>query len=219
LTGASRSGVRHESKSKPGEEQLRQSIRQEAHKNKRYGYRRIHAVLCRKGMAMNQKKCYRLWREEGLQVPKKARRKRCGHSQGEPEMKASRKNQVWSYDFLEERTCKGQKVRMLTVLDEFTRESLGIFVAPSFTGERVTDALEWLFRVNGAPEYLRSDNGSELICRHVQEWLREAKVKTLYITPGSPWENGRIESFHGKLRDECLNMEWFENRKEVQEVV
>lgn len=126
---------------------------------------------------------------------------------------------MWSYDFLEDRTQRGRRLRMLTILDEYTRECLGIYAVPSFTGRDVANVLKWLFLILGTLEYIRSDNGPEFVCRHIQTWLEQANVKTFYITPGSPWENGKIESFHGKLRIECLNMEVFRNGKEAQAIV
>src|SRR5690606_11343380 len=132
--------------------------------------------------------------------------------------KAERPKHVWTYDFLEDRTERGGKLRILTVLDEFTRECLAIRVEPSIGSQRVIDILEWLFMLHGAPEYLRSDNGPEFIAKALQSWLEARGAKTLYITPGSPWENPYIESFNGTLRDECLNMNLFTNGRHAQDV-
>lgn len=220
LVGLSRSQVRYVQRSKPGEEELRSEICKQSKKKKRAGYRMVHARLVRKGFQVNHKRVHRLWREENLQLPRR-RPKRCKH-QPTPEgglLKADYPNHVWSYDFLEDRTERGGRLRLLTVLDEYTRESLGIFVGPSFSGKEVVNVLEWLFLTRGTPEYIRSDNGPEFISRKVKDWLQVANVKTLYIKPGSPWENGKIESFHDKLRSECLNMELFMNGKEAQKVV
>ena len=133
--------------------------------------------------------------------------------------KAEGPNHVWSYDFPEDRTEGGRKLRILVVIDEYTRECLGIRVAPSISSSGVLELLEWLFLVRGVPKYLRSDNGTEFVARAVREWLDAAGCQTLFITPGSPWENGYVESFIDKLRDECLNQETFRNGKEDREII
>lgn len=138
---------------------------------------------------------------------------------GEIVNRSEHPNHVWSYDFLEDRTERGGKLRILVVIDEYTRECLGIRVASSISSSRVLELLEWLFLVRGVPKYLRSDNGPEFVAKVVQKWLEEVGCQTLYITPGSPWENGYVESFNDKLRDECLNREIFRNGREAQEVI
>ena len=138
---------------------------------------------------------------------------------GETVNRAEHPNHVWSYDFLEDRTELGGKVRILVVIDEYTRECLGIRVASSIPSSRVLELLEWLFLVHGVPKYLRSDNGPEFVAKAVQKWLEEVGCQTLFITPGSPWENGYVESFNDKLRDECLNQEIFRNGREAQEII
>lgn len=137
---------------------------------------------------------------------------------GEIVNKAEHRNQVWSYDFLEDRTERGRRLRILVVIDEYTRKCLAIRVAPSMSALGVMDVLEWLFMVQGVPKYLRSDNGPEFVAKAVRQWLKAAGCQTLFIAPGSPWENGYVESFIDKLRDECLNREIFRNGKEAQEV-
>ena len=133
--------------------------------------------------------------------------------------KAGHKNHVWSYDFVEDRTESGNKIRFLGVVDEYTRECLAIEAGKSMGGKEVIDCLEWLFMVHGAPQHIRSDNGPEFVAKAVRHWLGKEGCQTIYIEPGSPWENPYIESFNGKFRDECLNMELFRNVDEAQTVV
>lgn len=170
-----------------------------------YGYRIIAAMLKHDGFRINRKRVYRIWRQEGLQLPRrKVVKRRHGDSTGKLR-RASHPNEVWTYDFLEARTERGGKLRMLTVLDEYTRECLTIHVARSISSRQVIQQLEWLFLLRGAPDHLRSDNGPEFIACALQQWLRERQCSTLYIKPGSPWENPFIESFNGTFRAECLN--------------
>jgi putative transposase len=161
-------------------------------------------LLRREGYQVNQKRVHRLWKEEGLQLPRRPRKRRRG-PKGEVVPKAEYINHVWSYDFLEDRTQQGGQLRLLTVLDEFTRECLEIRVERSITAAQVIDTLDWLALVRGLPAYIRSDNGPEFIAKAVQQWLEGNHCRTIYIEPGSPWEIPYIESFNGKLREECLN--------------
>ncbi|GAI02713.1 unnamed protein product [marine sediment metagenome] len=138
---------------------------------------------------------------------------------GEIVNKAGYPNHVWSYDFVEDRTERGGKLRILAIIDEYTRECLAIRVAPSIPASAVIETLEWLFLTCGVPKYIRSDNGPEFVSRAVCQWLETSGCQTLFITPGSPWENGYIESFFDKLRDECLNREVFRNGREAQAIV
>lgn len=173
----------------------------------------------REGSEINEKRVHRLWKAEKLQVGRRKRQKRRYGPKGEVLKKAEHPNQVWSYDFVADRTEKGRCLRLLTVLDEYTRECLAIEVGHSLNSGDVIQVLEWLFLVRGHPEHLRSDNGPELIAHAVQKWLAQRGCKTIYITPGSPWENPYIESFNGKLRDECLNQYLFANLGEAREIV
>jgi len=219
LVGISRSTVRYTPRPRPGDEDLRKRIRELARRNKRYGYRRIGALLRREGWRVNIKRVHRIWKQEGLGLRRRRpKRRRCGPSAGIV-CKAERRNHVWTYDFLEDRTERGGRLRMLVILDEYTRESLRIRVEKSIPSRAVIEELRWLFRTRGAPDYLRSDNGPEFVAKAVQEWLQKAGCRTLYIQPGSPWENPYIESFNGKFRDECLNREVFRNGREAQMVV
>jgi len=184
----------------------------------RYGYRRITALLQREGWRVNHKKVERIWRQEGLKVPRKQpKRRRLWLNDGSCiRRRAEYPNHVWSYDFVFDRTHDGRPIRMLTMVDEYTRECLTVDVARQYRSEHVLDKLGELFVERGVPTYLRSDNGSEFTANAVREWLRRVGVKTLFIEPGSPWENGYVESFNGKLRDELLNGEIFYTLKEAQ---
>ena len=176
-------------------------------------------MLRREGWRVNKKRVHRLWKEEGLQRKRKRKKKRaCGPTEKIP-VRAEYPNHVWTCDFIEDRTERGGKLRMLCVLDEFTRESLHIRVERSIGAAKVIASLEWLFLIHGAPRYIRSDNGPELVAKAVQDWLAERGAQTIYITPGSPWENPYIESFNDKFRDECLNMHVFLDGRHAQEVV
>jgi len=168
---------------------------------------------------VNVKRVHRIWKREGLQISRKKVRKRRAGPKGEVALRAERPNRVWTYDFLEDRTEERRKLRMLTVLDEYTRECLHITVDTSITADKVIAVWDWLFLTHGVPEYIRSDNGPEFVAKVVRKWLREKKCSTIYITPGSPWENPYIESFHDKLREECLSRYLFANVREAQEIV
>jgi len=177
----------------------------------RYGYRRITALLNERGWQVNHKRVERIWRQEGLKVPKKQpKRGRLWLNDGSCiRLRPEYKNHVWSYDFVTARTADGRAFRMLTIIDEYTRECLAILVERRLTSEDVIDQLFNLFILRGIPEHIRSDNGPEFTAKAVRKWLERLGVKTLFIEPGSPWENGYIESFNGKLRDELLNGEIF----------
>jgi putative transposase len=185
----------------------------------RYGYRRITELLRREGLAVNGKRVQRVRRVAGRQVRRKQRRtRRLGSTKAERQ-RAERRNHVWSLDFIEDQTERGQRFRMLTLLDEHTRECLAIHVAWSIRAVDVIKALAQAMSRHGTPEHIRSDNGSEFIAYALRDWLEQQSVKTIYIRPGSPWENGYIESFHDKLRDECLNRELFGNLAEARVVI
>ena len=177
----------------------------------RYGYRRITALLRAEGWGVNHKRVERIWRREGLKVPKRQpKRGRLWLNDGScVRLRPEHKDHVWSYDFVHERTHDGRPLRMLTIIDEYTRESLAIRVERRFGSRDVLMTLARLFIQRGTPDYIRSDNGPELTAKTLRDWLERLEVKTLFIEPGSPWENGYIESFNGKLRDELLNREIF----------
>jgi transposase InsO family protein len=177
----------------------------------RYGYRRITALLNERDWQVNHKRVERIWRQEGLKVPQKQpKRGRLWLNDGSCiRLRPEHKDHVWSYDFVTARTADGRAFRMLTIIDEYTRECLAILVERCLTCEDVLDQLFNLFILRGIPEHIRSDNGPEFTAKAVRKWLERLGVKTLFIEPGSPWENGYIESFNGKLRDELLNGEIF----------
>jgi putative transposase len=181
----------------------------------RYGYRRIQVFLSRRGHAMSAERTHRIWRQYGLQVPKKRPRKRIATSRPRP-FPAGGVNQVWAYDFVYDACANGQQLKCLTVIDEYTRECLAIDVAGSIRSGRVIEVLSQLVSVHGAPRYLRSDNGPEFVSRAVLRWLTETGIDTAHIDPGKPWQNGSNESFNGKFRDECLSMQWFKNRTDAK---
>ena len=187
----------------------------------RYGYRRITALLRREGWRVNHKRVERLWRREGLKVlSRQPKRRRLWFNDGScVRLRASFRNHVWSYDFVMTRTHDGRAVRMLTIIDEFTRECLAIVTKRRLNHQDVLDTLVELFVQRGAPQFIRSDNGAEFTALAVRDWLKRLDVKTAYIEPRSPWENGYIESFNGKLRDELLNGEIFDTLIEAQVLI
>jgi len=187
----------------------------------RYGYRRIHQMLETAGWDVNVKRVARIWRREGLKVPsRQPKRGRLWLNDGScVRLRAERRNHVWAYDFVEERSHDNRKIRMLCVVDEFTREALAIRVARRLNSSDVIDVLADLMLARGAPEHVRSDNGPEFVAKAVREWIANVGAKTAYIAPGSPWENGYVESFNGKLRDELLNGEIFYTLKEAKIVI
>lgn len=184
----------------------------------RYGYRRVTALLRLEGWRVNTKRVARIWRREGLKVPnKQPKRSRLWLNDGSCiRLRPERKNHVWSYDFVHERTHDGRSLKLLTVIDEYTRECLAIRVNRTLRSEHVLEVLAELFVERGVPEHVRSDNGPEFTAVAVREWLARVGTKTLFIEPGSPWENGYNESFNGRLRDEFLNGEIFYTLKEAQ---
>jgi transposase InsO family protein len=192
-----------------------------AKKHKRYGYRFITAKLRQDGWVVNSKRVQRIWRKEGLQVPYRHKYKKSTGSSANScdTRKADYPNHVWTYDFMSDQTEDGRSLKVLTVLDEFTRESPAIEVGRSIKSKDVIAILEYLFMVRGVPKYIRSDNGPEFIAGAIKQWLGEQGVETLYIEPGSPWENGYVESFNGKLRDDVLDRELFYSVKEAKVIV
>ena len=200
---------------------LRERILELASQYGRYGYRRIWAMLRAEGFIVNRKRVYRIWREEGLKVPsKQPKKRRLWLADGSCIRKRPEyRNHVWSYDFVQDQTHDGRKFRMLTVIDEFTRECLMIKVKRRLNSKDVMMALGKLFITRGLPEHIRSDNGAEFTAKRVCKWLTDLKIETLFIHPGSPWENGYNESFNGKLRDELLNGELFYTLKEAEVLI
>jgi transposase InsO family protein len=184
----------------------------------RYGYRRVTATLKSEGWKVNHKRVERIWQQEGLKGPQKQpKRRRLWLTDGScVRLRPEYPNHVWSYDFVADRTSDGRAYRVLTVVDEFSRKSPAIVAERKLNSDDVIACLANLFITQGIPDYLRSDNGPEFTAKKVREWLARIGVKTLFIEPGSPWENGYNESFNGKLRDELLNPEIFDTLLEAQ---
>jgi len=221
VLGVQRTTIRHCLKRTRDEERLRGDITRLAGRYGRYGYRRITAMLHAEGWRINHKRVERIWRQEGLKVPQKQpKRGRLYLDDGSCiRLRPCWENHVWSYDFVSERLADGSKIRMLTVIDEYSRRCLAIRVERQLKSDDVLDVLSDLFLIHGLPDYIRSDNGSEFTAHMLREWLKGLNVKTAYIEPGSPWENGFNERFNGSLRDECLNREWFYTLKEAQIII
>jgi putative transposase len=190
-------------------------------KNPRYGYRRVWALLRREGFEVNKKRVHRLWREEGLKVPDKQRkRKRLGASEnGCTRRRAEHPDHVWSYDFVMDRTEDGRRLKVMPLVDEYSRECLTIEVARSITAEDVVRTLAALFERRGEPSFIRSDNGPEFIAKAVKRWLEVSGVRTLYVEPGSPWENAYSETFISRFADELLKREAFTNLLEARVLI
>jgi putative transposase len=199
--------------------QLERRIKALSLKHPRYGYRIITQLVREEGWQVNGKRVQRVRRQAGLQVVQKHTKSRRLPGPTPERRRAQRPNDVWSYDFVFDQLENGAAVKMLTVLDEFTRECLGILVARSITSADVIAFLQKLIQQRGAPTHVRSDNGPEFVAAVIQQWALRAAIKINYIAPGSPWENGRVESFHGKFRDGCLNREVFGNLLEAKVLV
>jgi putative transposase len=216
-----RATQRYQPRHRTDEDALTEAIIQLASEYGRYGYRRITALLQAAGWQVGKDRVQRIWRREGLKVPQKQRpRGRLWLNDGScVRLRPERANHVWSYDFVSARTHDGRTIRMLTMIDEFTRECLAIRVARRLGRYEVIEALADVMLFRGIPEHIRSDNGSEFVAEELRKWLAKVGTGTLYIEPGSPWENGYCESFNGKLRDECLNGEIFYSLKEAQVVI
>jgi putative transposase len=209
-----RSALAYQSRMTARDARLEPRLREVARQHPRYGHRRAWAML-RREMVINLKRVRRLWNQLGLCLPKRRPRRRI-RSMSVRSMIAERATQVWAYDFVHDACANGQKLKMLTVIDEWTRECLAIEVGGRINSSRVIEVLSRLMSWHGHPTYLRSDNGPEFVAHRVKEWLTHNGVQTTFIEPGKPWQNGMNESFNGKFRDECLNREWFRNRVEAK---
>jgi putative transposase len=217
LLAVARSTLNYQSRMPARDALVEPRLRLLAEQHPRYGYRRVWAVL-RREMLINLKRVRRLWQQLGLSLSKRRPRRRVRAS-GIGPVPAERVNQVWAYDFVHDGCANGQRLKLLTVVDEWTRECLAIEVGARINSSRVIEVLSRLMSLHGRPTYLRSDNGPEFVARRVKEWLKASGVQTSYIEPGKPWQNGTNESFNGKLRDECLKMQWFRNRAEAKVIV
>lgn len=211
LMSVARSALRYQSRLAQRDAPVVTAMCELAAQYPRYGYRRIQVFLERRGHAMSADRAHRLWRQHGLQVPRKRPRRRIASSRPRP-LPATGAGYMWAYDFVFDACANGQQLKCLTVIDEYTRECLAIDVAGSIRSARVIEMLSRLVSVHGAPRYLRSDNGPEFVSRAILRWLGAANIDTAHIDPGKPWQNGSNESFNGKFRDECLSMQWFKNR-------
>lgn len=217
--GVCRMSIRYEAK--PEDETnvvLREELREMSQEHRRYGSPRMSALL-NDLYGVNHKRVERLWQEEGLPLPRKIHRRRQGTPMWQRPQEATRPNEVWCFDFVFDRTQYGQKLKMFTIVDEFTRECLEIRVEKRMTHQEVLETLDELVFERGKPKFVRSDNGAEFIAAPLRQWLREQGISPINIDPGSPWQNGYIESFNGKFRDECLNQELFYSRGEAQVIV
>jgi putative transposase len=222
VTGQHRSTERYEPKRADDDAALRARLREISRDRPRWGYRRAHALVREEGWEVNRKRVQRLWREEGLRVPRRRRkRRRLGESTVPAErLAAERANHVWTLDFQCDQTADGQMLRLLNIVDEFTREALAMRVERSIDADRTVETLELIVAGRGiAPEHLRMDNGTELTAHALRDWCRFSKTGTVYIEPGSPWQNPYIESFNGKVRDELLDVEEFACLAEARVVI
>lgn len=200
------------------DEELLSEMQRLVEKHPRYGYRRIWALLRRAGNPVNHKRVYRLWRVHRLSLRRRKRYRRRGpHLERSPV--AQRPGEIWAYDFAYDRCTQGQKLKILVVVDEYSRECLAIEVGQRINAQRVIQTLQRLMRERELPRYIRSDNGPEFVAQAVQQWLEWSGIGPAFIEPGKPWQNGVAESFIGKLRDECLNLEWFYSPAEAQVIV
>lgn len=221
VLGQARAVQRHTPRVRDDEDRLTGRIVELAAVYGRYGTPRITAMLHSEGWRVNHKRVERIWRHAGLKVPRRQpkRGRLWLHNGSCVRLRPEHKDHVWAYDFVSARTHDGLPLRMLVVVDEYTRECLSIDVERRLTSDDVLERLAWLMATRGVPEHIRSDNGSEFTAKPVREWLGKVGVKTLYIEPGSPWENGYVESFNGKLRDELLNGEIFYTVREAKVLV
>ena len=218
LIGLARSGMAYQRVQPAKDAPVIEAMRSLSSQYPRYGYRRIRIFLRRAGHQVGVHRAYRLWRKAGLQLPRKRPRRRLAASRSRPNPPRA-PNHVWAYDFVFDACANGQQIKCLTIVDEFTHEALAIDVAGSIRSARVIDVLAKLITIHGPPAFLRSDNGPEFVSHAILDWLEQTSIGTAHIDPGSPWQNGTNESFNGKLRDECLNLEWFRSRREAAVII
>jgi putative transposase len=221
VVGQHRSTQRHEPKRAEDDAVLRAELRKFSEERPRWGYRRAHHRLREEGWEINRKRVRRLWREEGLRVPvRKRKRRRLGDSAVPAErLRAERPNHVWAFDFQFDQTADGRALKLLNIVDEFTREALVMLVERSIDADTVVATLERLCGERSAPELLRCDNGPEMTAHALRDWCQLSKTGTAFIEPGSPWQNPFVESFHSRVRDELLDIEEFCSLAEAQVVI
>jgi putative transposase len=218
LASVCRATVRYQAHGRE-DESVRQRLRELAALRKRFGYRRLGTLLRREGMVVNHKRVYRLYREEGLSLRRRKRKRLTSEGRGPGEL-ATRADEVWSLDFVSDALAPGRRLKLLTVVDTYTRESLVIEVDTSISGERVARVLDRVIGTRGAqPEEIVMDNGPELTSRALDQWAYERGIRLRFIAPGKPVQNCYIESFNGRLRDECLNQHWFRNLTDARTIV
>jgi putative transposase len=217
LLSVARSGLVYHDRRAGADAPLLRGIQRLARRHPRWGYRRVWAALRREGQVVNWKRVYRLWRQAGLVLPRRRRRRRIEGARVAPV--ATAPNAVWASDILHHPCANGERVRCLTVVDEYTRECLAIVTAPQLTAEQVVRCWALVVARYGAPQYLRTDNGSEFVSRRTQAWLAAHQILPARIAPGQPWQNGVVESFHSRLRDECLDGEWVASAAEAAVLV
>ena len=217
VLGLSRSSLRYQAKP-TSDDELRLAMIRLAKQYGRYGYRKVTALLRMEGWRVNHKKIERLWGQEGLQLPHRHKKRRRLYHQNSSviRLRPTHSNHIWAIDFVHDKLSNGRNYKILTVLDEYTREALCVAVRPKMNAHDVLDALHPLLMKHGKPEFIRSDNGPEFISMHLQDWLKRVGIQPLQIYPGSPWENGYNERFNGTLRKEVLNAEWFHATKQAQ---
>lgn len=218
MLSVNRTAYRYEAVKLPDEGEMRANIIDKACNYGRVGYRMVTDMIRNEGIKINHKRVERIWREEGLKLPKKqTKKRRLWLTDGScVRLRADHKNHVWSYDFVEDKTYNGKKIRFLNIIDEYTHECLASVPRRSWRNNDIIEVLSGLMMSRGCPEYLRSDNGSEFTAKKLRKWLSSVGVITAYIEPGSPWENGYCESFNARMRDEFLNGELFGNMYEAQ---
>jgi putative transposase len=215
LLTVARSTMGYQSRLATRDQPVVEAMRRLASQYPRYGYRRIRIFLHREGHVMSADRAHRLWRQAGLQVPRRRPRRRVASGRPRP-LPPTACNHVWAYDFVFDTCANGQALKCLTVVDEWTRECLAIDVAGGIRSGRVIEVLARLVSVHGTPRYLRSDNGPEFVATAILRWLTDAQIETAHIDPGKPWQNATDESFNGKFRDEHLSLQWFRNRVEAK---
>ena len=218
LLSVARSTLGYESRLAAKDAPIVAAMRRLSAQYPRFGYRRIQVFLEREGHRMSADRTHRIWRQAGLQVPRRRSRRRVASGRPRP-LPAVSINDVWTYDFVFDACANGQQLKCLTVVDEFTRECLAIHVDGSIRSKHVIAVLQRLISIHGAPRHLRSDNGPEFVSKAILKWLADEQIDTAHIDPGTPWQNGTGESFNGKFRDECLSLEWFRNRTDARVVI
>jgi putative transposase len=217
LIGISRSLYRYQAK-RPADQELRERLCELAAQKRRYGYRRLHVLLCREGWEINRKRTYRVYHEAGLMV-RKRKRKRIAGVERQIKVAPSAPNESWSMDYVSDGLADGRRLRCLNVVDDFTKECLAIEVDSSLPGQRVVSVLERLAERRGLPMSVTVDNGPEFAGKVLDEWAYRQGLRLSFIQPGKPQQNAYIESFNGKFRDECLNEHWFVSMRHARQVI